>query len=572
MPITKLIVGGFKSLRDRVEIPLAPITLMFGPNSAGKSSVKDAWQELRRKLELSCGPNDAKSRALISRLVRMPDGSAYKAPGMLGVDEEEERFVRHRVILGCEVSNLDSEAVKSNEANSALGKNAGIQAYRDLQGATVEIEIVDDPQDVTAAFDISVDDCISIRYYSFEVAVALGVFKIDDLTRPVSSYSRLFLADSASSNVSTVGVLLLDLSSRPFSSSAMGELTRRFINVVNASSDDWLNSAVKLNGDVLAVRIDAPGRRLVDWFEEFTYAGDPLIAFSVPFTDAAKELSILVNGLNELIYQIESSVVDELAFAHVSGGRRLLSKEDLKGSLRSSPINVVRQTLSYPVWLGIRESNYCPDKKLFGMSKYNPDRDFVNEALSGTLFGLKKYRLESEFTEVIRNRLRDRNERQIGNQEIELEAQLYLVDEHGRYIDIESVGSGVSYVYPVLTALWRAQRSWIEQPELHLHPSAQCEMGDIIGKAFNLGSFSAIETHSEHLLLRILRRIRETSSGKVTHRELACQPEAVAILYFSPQDDGSTQVHQLRVTRGGDFMDRWPDGFFEERSRELFDE
>jgi predicted ATPase len=50
--ITKLIVGGFKSLRDPVEIPLAPITLMFGPNSAGKSSVKDALVELSVKSRL----------------------------------------------------------------------------------------------------------------------------------------------------------------------------------------------------------------------------------------------------------------------------------------------------------------------------------------------------------------------------------------------------------------------------------------------------------------------------------------------------------------------------------------
>jgi len=97
-------------------------------------------------------------------------------------------------------------------------------------------------------------------------------------------------------------------------------------------------------------------------------------------------------------------------------------------------------------------------------------------------------------------------------------------------------------------------------------------MGDVIVRAFNRGRFSIIETHSEHLLLRVLRRIRETSEGKVQDRELQCQPEAVAVLYFSPQQDGSAQVHQLRVTRGGDFMDRWPDGFFEERSRELFDE
>ena len=50
MPITKLIVGGFKSIRERTEIPIAPLTLLFGPNSAGKSAVLAALDALSKKL------------------------------------------------------------------------------------------------------------------------------------------------------------------------------------------------------------------------------------------------------------------------------------------------------------------------------------------------------------------------------------------------------------------------------------------------------------------------------------------------------------------------------------------
>jgi predicted ATPase len=74
------------------------------------------------------------------------------------------------------------------------------------------------------------------------------------------------------------------------------------------------------------------------------------------------------------------------------------------------------------------------------------------------------------------------------------------------------------------------------------------------------------------MLLRILKRIRQTSTGQVNDPELRCQPEAVAVLFFEPKEDGTTEVHQLRITRGGDFMDRWPRGFFDERNAELFDE
>lgn len=39
MPITKIIIQNFKGIRDRVEIPIRPLTLLFGANSAGKTTV-----------------------------------------------------------------------------------------------------------------------------------------------------------------------------------------------------------------------------------------------------------------------------------------------------------------------------------------------------------------------------------------------------------------------------------------------------------------------------------------------------------------------------------------------------
>ena len=48
--------------------------------------------------------------------------------------------------------------------------------------------------------------------------------------------------------------------------------------------------------------------------------------------------------------------------------------------------------------------------------------------------------------------------------------------------------------------------------------------------------------------------------------------EDVAVNYFEPQGDGTTKVHIIRVAPDGEFIDRWPHGFFPERNRELFDE
>jgi predicted ATPase len=119
----------------------------------------------------------------------------------------------------------------------------------------------------------------------------------------------------------------------------------------------------------------------------------------------------------------------------------------------------------------------------------------------------------------------------------------------------------------------------IEQPEIHIHPKLQAELGDVFIESA-LGSnrnIFLLETHSEHLILRILRRIRETTEGDRSDwpdaLQKACprgiRPEDVAVLYVEPGEDGA-KVIELPVDANGEFTCEWPGGFFEERIKELF--
>ena len=152
--------------------------------------------------------------------------------------------------------------------------------------------------------------------------------------------------------------------------------------------------------------------------------------------------------------------------------------------------------------------------------------------------------------------------------------RLFLVDPTGRRFSFDEVGSGLGYVLPVLAVLFSSKSSvLIQQPELHLHPALQAELGDVFVEAHQGRSQPIIvETHSEHLLLRILRRIRRTHLGQQQEEELQVRSRDISVLYFDPTPSGVTHVKQLRVSEEGEFMDRWPRGFFAERDQELFDE
>jgi predicted ATPase len=126
----------------------------------------------------------------------------------------------------------------------------------------------------------------------------------------------------------------------------------------------------------------------------------------------------------------------------------------------------------------------------------------------------------------------------------------------------------------VLTAIWdpASSKAMLQQPELHLHPALQASLADVFIEATTENRQLLIETHSEHLLLRILKRVRQTASGTLIDQQLALSPEDVVVAYFDPRSDGTTTVRQLRISSDGDFMDSWPRGFFTERDQELFDE
>ena len=154
--------------------------------------------------------------------------------------------------------------------------------------------------------------------------------------------------------------------------------------------------------------------------------------------------------------------------------------------------------------------------------------------------------------------------------------------DHSVQLRVQDVGFGVSQLVPIVTSFCLADERLIlvEQPEIHLHPRLQTALGDLLIAAClkNSPCFEntdrypkrcILETHSEHLVLRILRRIRETSNGKTFGRLPGISCDDVAVNYIDVAN-GQTVVSRLRINEQGEFIDRWPRGFFNERLEELF--
>ena len=133
-----------------------------------------------------------------------------------------------------------------------------------------------------------------------------------------------------------------------------------------------------------------------------------------------------------------------------------------------------------------------------------------------------------------------------------------LVDRHDVEVSLKDVGFGISQVLPILVQGFISDPGTIlilEQPEIHLHPQAQADLGDMLLAIARRGVHLLVETHSEHLLLRIQRRLAEAAvlgEGSLT-------PEQVGVYYIEKIGRESV-VHRIQMDATGTFL-RPPDRF-----------
>ena len=151
-----------------------------------------------------------------------------------------------------------------------------------------------------------------------------------------------------------------------------------------------------------------------------------------------------------------------------------------------------------------------------------------------------------------------------GANKVILDYQFELTKERTNAFSSKNVGFGITYVLPVVLALLTAEKDKIiiiENPESHVHPRGQAELGKLIALAASYGAQLFIETHSDHILNGIRAAVKENHIDR----------SKVNVMYFDKKTTDKEQfttITQIRIDKNGTLSD-YPKNFLDEWSNQL---
>jgi len=123
--------------------------------------------------------------------------------------------------------------------------------------------------------------------------------------------------------------------------------------------------------------------------------------------------------------------------------------------------------------------------------------------------------------------------------------------------NVLDVGVGVSQVLPIIILAHYAPEGSIillEQPEIHLHPLAQANLAEMFFELAQERNIQfVVETHSEHLLTRLQRRVAERRDDELTNEDIK--------LYVCKREQQVSTIEKLDFDEDGRIKN-WPPNFF----------
>jgi len=128
-------------------------------------------------------------------------------------------------------------------------------------------------------------------------------------------------------------------------------------------------------------------------------------------------------------------------------------------------------------------------------------------------------------------------------------------------VNIADVGFGLSQIFPIILESLRMPDSYtliLEQPEIHLHPKLQMRMADYFISLALSGKKVIVETHSDHIINRLVRRIIEDTKYNLK--------DLIAIYFITANEDGA-DIEPIVIDDNRGIVN-WPEDFFDQSASE----
>ena len=489
--ITRISVSGYKSLADECSIEIAPLTILSGANSSGKSSIMQPLLLMKQTLESTY---DAGSLKLNGANVRLTS---------------TDQIFTKEIKLSSHSANSFSVALDLGEQKNfrntfkKINKSKGIKLfssmykYRDL---AMYLNLNMKHEDILKNLSKNLYDFYKNKFEDDQKIFNDFVLKYDDQgVKYIPSDSlRARGIDEKYLDESTE---LLDLIQKD--ELVRDEYEKQYRKAMNNSLEKAYTLTVKSHRSFLY--IDAMFLRLVN---------SP-IDLSLYFTNLSENLFAFF-GIHGLCEAIEKRLCQII---HVPG---------LRGNPeRNYPITSVEDN-----FIGTFENYVASIIHYWKISK-DKRLKLLGDALQtlGLTWKVDTKQIDDTQVEVRVGRLKNKG----NNQSTDM-------------VSIADVGFGLSQTLPVVVALLVAepeQLVYLEQPEIHLHPRAQANLAQLLVDAANRGVRVIVETHSELLIRRVQSLIAE---DKIV-------AEKVKLHWFSQDDNGFTKVTTAELDETGAFGD-----------------
>lgn len=571
-------IQNFQSIREYTKIPLAPITLLYGQNSAGKSAVHDAWQFV-------CGffSGEWDHATTVEHLNRWANKKREERPltkGYLGKPDDVviavSGYADYWDFSDWADNHLKHDSIRFTSPLSDLFEMDQVVCF------SLSINFWEFQYDKSSYAKPSWDVAAISLYLNGELFLSYSYNEDDtnyiDLNTSHMAYKVIsewynlkFHTEVSSISFPELSDGLLRLKECPLFCNPVGDANLSFRRVIDRDgtiidSESHPEHLLDLFDGLIGIPAFAASRRLsfnsLPPLREIPARGRTTFRIGSlmnPKLDSCWH--ILSNGIRSgsSPYFLTSKLEEKKSEEMLCNG----SVDEMAKALTECFLTEYEQ----------RENDIKNMKTTFTVishvNRLLCHSDFLNTGYE--IIGDCKFIVPAKF--FSKDSIHTPTQINFPLELFDAEVDIRLRYVPGNYeLELEDVGVGISQVIPVLVALASNYRVYFQQPELHLHPKLQAQLADAFIEPIKdeESVIFVIESHSEHFLLRLLRRIRETSRSDIKNRLFNLTPEQLCVLFVDKDAEGESHITRLRVAENGEFIDRWPNGFFTERDEDLF--